>query len=129
MPPSQRSILFTNLQLTYEPGLAAIVAAKFSDRTRELLVIEPKAIPFIPLEHSKIVAWAESFNNVGIAPRSGVSDVNHMAFEIAIVNLELYFGEGDGTERSVSRRFSRVEYTFKQFRLTSDGYHFTRVIN
>jgi hypothetical protein len=93
-----------------------VVAAKFGNGARELLVIQTKAGSVLPLQHGEVVASAEALNNVGVAPGSSVFDENDMAFEITTVDLDLYFAEDDSTERSAGRHLSRVEPPFEEFR-------------
>lgn len=105
------------MKRTWEPGLSTIVATNFSQDTRELLVVEPQAAPFLPLQHGEVVAGSDAIDNLGGTPGSGVADENDTTFKITEVDLELYACEGDSTERSVSRLLSRVEFAFEKFRL------------
>ena len=45
----QEFILVPNTQLTPEPGLATVVAAKFGDGTGGLLMVDPKERSILPL--------------------------------------------------------------------------------
>ena len=107
--------------------MASVVAIKFDYNTRGLLVEEPKAAA--TLHHSKVVTRTDTFNDASISPCSSIFDENDPAFEITIVNLELYVAEGDTADRSAGRYFSCVEITFDEFRLNSNRRGYTGVIN
>ena len=111
--------LLSNLQLTWEPGLATIVTAKFGNGAQEILMVEPKADPLLPLQHGKVVARAKAFNDVGVAPGSGILYENDTAPEVTIVDLELYIAEGESSKRGTGSLFSRVEIAFAESRLKS----------
>ena len=112
--------LLPNLQLTREPRLATVVAAKLDDGARGLLVVEPNAGSFLPLQHGKVEARPDAVNNIGTAPGPGVLDENEAASGIAVVDFELYVAEGESSERSTIRCFSGVERAFDEFRLKSN---------
>ena len=115
IPPS-RSSLLADAQPTWEPGLASVITTKFDYIIRVgLLVIDPKAISTLPLQHGQAITGSGDFNDAGISPGSGIFDENDTIFEITIVNLELYVTEGDSAERSEGQYFPWVEFTFDEY--------------
>ena len=86
-PSAARLVHF---QGTSEPARATIVAAKLTNDTREVLVVEPDALSGLPLEDGELVAGPEGFDGRGSTPGSGVLDKNDVTEVVTVIDLKLH---------------------------------------
>ena len=104
--------------LTLRPGRTTVATAILDHGTADILEVEPKVFPVLPLQCSKLVAVWGTFDSCDGTPGFRVSAEDDMAVEIAPVNLKLHDVEGESAEGAMSCYLTRVEFTFE---IQSDG--------
>jgi hypothetical protein len=122
------------LEITDEPGLSTVITAVFGQATGDELAVEPEVLAVVPLEYGKIVRSDAAADVRGIFPGSGVPCEDDRAcevsgFPVTPVDLNLHIAESDSSERGLSRRLSRVEFTFDRFQSRPDRSHYTEPMN
>ena len=83
-----------------------------------ILVVEPKVLPFLPLQDGKLEAGRNaSKNSRSGPPRSGVFANDDLAFKITPEDLKLHIAKGNCADGGSTRYFAWAPRAFDGFQL------------